>query len=228
MTVNIIVIALIVSILLTEICESYKLHYIKNYNHNTINNNIIKFQGIRNQNNNDIILSNSKNEVGFNDDIYDDLADGYDDYDDFIHSYISNFKILLLNLSKKLIVILTSIIMILLNTNMISICYAKDNNINVIPSLEKCFNAVEKELSNDGESLRRINQDIAVEDWNDLKLFTREYDAGFRGGVLKVAWKQLKGMMMIIMMLMKMMVMEMMMIMIVMIIMMISMIMIII
>ena len=30
-------------------------------------------------------------------------------------------------------------------------------------------------------------------DWEDLKLFTREYDAGFRGGVLKSAWKQLEG-----------------------------------
>jgi len=28
---------------------------------------------------------------------------------------------------------------------------------------------------------------------DDLVLFTREYDAGFRGGVLKSAWKQLEG-----------------------------------
>jgi hypothetical protein len=39
--------------------------------------------------------------------------------------------------------------------------------------------------------LTRIQQDIDGGNWEDLKLFTREYDAGFRGGVLKSAWKQL-------------------------------------
>lgn len=61
-----------------------------------------------------------------------------------------------------------------------------------LPSLEKCFNAVRKELdSTQGESLTHIKNDIDQEKWDDLKLFTREYDAGFRGGVLKTAWKQL-------------------------------------
>jgi len=61
-----------------------------------------------------------------------------------------------------------------------------------LPELEKCFNAVRKELDpKQGKSLIRINDDIETENWDDLKLFTREYDAGFRGGVLKSAWKQL-------------------------------------
>ena len=61
-----------------------------------------------------------------------------------------------------------------------------------LPSLEKCFNAVRKELdTKDGESLIHIKTDIDLDKWDDLKLFTREYDAGFRGGVLKNAWKQL-------------------------------------
>lgn len=60
-----------------------------------------------------------------------------------------------------------------------------------LPELNKCFNAVRKELSPEGESLKRINDDIDKSNWDDLKLFTREYDAGFRGGVLKSAWKQL-------------------------------------
>jgi hypothetical protein len=61
-----------------------------------------------------------------------------------------------------------------------------------LPSLEKCFNAVRKELDlKDGESLIRIKTDIDEGKWDDLKLFSREYDAGFRGGVLKSAWKQL-------------------------------------
>jgi hypothetical protein len=66
--------------------------------------------------------------------------------------------------------------------------FAKD-----LPALEKCFNAVRKELDmkNGGESLKRLEHDINEADWDDLKLFTREYDAGFRGGVLKSAWKQL-------------------------------------
>jgi hypothetical protein len=61
-----------------------------------------------------------------------------------------------------------------------------------LPSLEKCFNAVRKELDlKDGASLIRIKADIDEGKWDDLKLFSREYDAGFRGGVLKSAWKQL-------------------------------------
>ena len=61
-----------------------------------------------------------------------------------------------------------------------------------LPSLERCFNAVRKELDpKNGESLNRIKKDIDGSNWDDLKLFTREYDAGFRGGVLKSAWKQL-------------------------------------
>eukprot|EP01041_Mallomonas_annulata_P003651 gene3651-7278_t len=59
-----------------------------------------------------------------------------------------------------------------------------------LPSLEKCFNAIRKEVDG-GESLTRIKNDIDTHNWQDLILFTREYDAGFRGGVLKNAWKQL-------------------------------------
>lgn len=64
-----------------------------------------------------------------------------------------------------------------------------------LPPLEKCFDAVRKELDPGagGESLVRLRKDIDNGDWDDLKLFTREYDAGFRGGVLKKAWKQLEG-----------------------------------
>ena len=70
----------------------------------------------------------------------------------------------------------------------ISVVHAKDE----LPSLDKCFNAVRKELDPKvGESLPRIKKDIDGGNWDDLKLFTREYDAGFRGGVLKSAWKQL-------------------------------------
>lgn len=71
-----------------------------------------------------------------------------------------------------------------------TISAAKDE----LPSLERCFNAVQKELdSTEGQSLKRIAKDIADEDWEDIKAFTREYDAGFRGGVLKSAWKQFDG-----------------------------------
>ncbi|KAJ1435656.1 hypothetical protein B484DRAFT_445947 [Ochromonadaceae sp. CCMP2298] len=67
---------------------------------------------------------------------------------------------------------------------------AKDS----LPSLDKCFNAVQKELdAADGQALIRIKADIDGSNWDDLKLFSREYDAGFRGGVLKSAWKQLEG-----------------------------------
>ena len=64
-----------------------------------------------------------------------------------------------------------------------------------LPALEKCFNAVRKELDPKlgGESLTRLQKDIDTENWDDMRLFTREYDAGFRGGVLKSVWKQLEG-----------------------------------
>ena len=62
-----------------------------------------------------------------------------------------------------------------------------------LPSLERCFNAVRKELGREGESLRRLQEDIDRESYKDIILFTREYDAGFRGGVLKTAWKQMDG-----------------------------------
>lgn len=58
--------------------------------------------------------------------------------------------------------------------------------------LETCINAVKTELT-DRPSLNRIAKDIDSENWEDLKIFTREYDAGFRGSVLKSAWKQLDG-----------------------------------
>eukprot|EP00607_Mallomonas_marina_P008738 CAMPEP_0182417212 /NCGR_PEP_ID=MMETSP1167-20130531/1646_1 /TAXON_ID=2988 /ORGANISM="Mallomonas Sp, Strain CCMP3275" /LENGTH=140 /DNA_ID=CAMNT_0024590615 /DNA_START=257 /DNA_END=679 /DNA_ORIENTATION=+ len=59
-----------------------------------------------------------------------------------------------------------------------------------LPSLDKCFNAIRKELDN-GESLTRLKLDIESGKWDDIVSYTREYDAGFRGGVLKSAWKQL-------------------------------------
>jgi hypothetical protein len=117
-----------------------------------------------------------------------------------IDNITSNSKIILFNkITKQLVLLLSSIILSsITNISMISIpssiVHAKETTTTTtVPSLEKCFNAIEKELSDNGDSLRRINKDISTEDWNDLKLFTREYDAGFRGGVLKVAWKQLKG-----------------------------------
>ena len=58
--------------------------------------------------------------------------------------------------------------------------------------LSRYFEAVRKELDPvKGESLARIKKDIDKGDWDDLKLFTREYDAGFRGGILKSTWKRL-------------------------------------
>ena len=69
-----------------------------------------------------------------------------------------------------------------------TIAIAKDD----LPSLERCFAAVKRELdTTEGVSLQRLKRDIDEGDWADLKLFTREYDAGFRGGVLKKSWKQL-------------------------------------
>jgi hypothetical protein len=60
------------------------------------------------------------------------------------------------------------------------------------PSLEKCFNAVRRELSSDeGQSLKRLKEDVFSKNWADVKSFTREYDAGFRGYVLKNAWSQI-------------------------------------
>jgi hypothetical protein len=61
-----------------------------------------------------------------------------------------------------------------------------------LPPLEKCFNAIRKELDPiDGVAIQRFKKDVEVENWDDLVNYTREYDAGFRGGVLKAAWKQL-------------------------------------
>lgn len=59
-----------------------------------------------------------------------------------------------------------------------------------LPSLSRCFNAVRDELDK-GASLQRLKADIDTENWQDILTYTREYDAGFRGGVLKSAWKQL-------------------------------------
>ena len=61
-----------------------------------------------------------------------------------------------------------------------------------LPSLEKCFDAVRRELATDGESIKRLKNDIESGNWDDVKIFTREYDAGFRGYVLKSAWKQIE------------------------------------
>ena len=144
-----------------------------------------------------MILSYSKINV------IDDNSNDNDISDINIDTNNSKIIIIFKNITKQLLLFLSSIILLLItNINIIqipsSIVHAKDTTSttsSTIPSLEKCFNAIEKELSDDGDSLRRIDKDISTEDWTDLKLFTREYDAGFRGGVLKVAWKQLKGMM---------------------------------
>ena len=62
-----------------------------------------------------------------------------------------------------------------------------------LPSLQKCFDAVRKELDPiEGESLKRLSNDIQTNNWDDVKLFTREYDAGFRGYVMKSTWKQIE------------------------------------
>lgn len=77
-----------------------------------------------------------------------------------------------------------------------SICFGDHINIvqakTDLPPLDKCFNALRKEI-NEGESLLRLENDITTSNWEDIKIFTREYDAGFRGGVLKSIWKQLDG-----------------------------------
>lgn len=61
-----------------------------------------------------------------------------------------------------------------------------------LPSVDKCFEAVRIELAPNGQSLQRLRNDIDKNDWEDVKLFTREYDAGFRNGVLKNIWKQME------------------------------------
>ena len=52
-----------------------------------------------------------------------------------------------------------------------------------LPAIEKCFDAVRKEISPEGESLKRLRNDIESASWDDIVAFTREYDAGFRGGI---------------------------------------------
>ena len=58
--------------------------------------------------------------------------------------------------------------------------------------LSECFNIIRNEIKS-SESLNRLNQDITNENWKDILSFTKEYEAGFRGGILKPAWKQLSG-----------------------------------
>ena len=58
-------------------------------------------------------------------------------------------------------------------------------------TLDQCFNIVQRELTV-RKSLNRIDTDIHTENWQDLRVFTKEYD-GFRGSVLKAASKQLQG-----------------------------------
>jgi hypothetical protein len=60
--------------------------------------------------------------------------------------------------------------------------------------IERYFSTIRRELDPiQGDSLQRIRKDIETEDWKDLKLFTRQFDAGFRGTVLKGVWKKLDG-----------------------------------
>jgi hypothetical protein len=58
--------------------------------------------------------------------------------------------------------------------------------------METCIKALNIELT-ERKSLNRIQNDIKEGKWDDLKLFTREYDAGLRGGIMKSAWKQMEG-----------------------------------
>lgn len=58
--------------------------------------------------------------------------------------------------------------------------------------LETAFKTIQYELDA-RKSLGRIENDISNDNWEDLKLFTREYDAGLRGSVMKSVWKQLEG-----------------------------------
>ena len=195
MAINPMILAFIVSILCIIISESYNKLYIKNYG-NYNKGIIISLQNksIYSHRRNNMIETYSKNNV-------DDKSNDDDEVSniDIDNITSNNSKIILFNkITKQLVLLLSSIILSsITNISMISIpssiVHAKESTSTTVPSLEKCFNAIEKELSDNGDSLRRINKDISTEDWNDLKLFTREYDAGFRGGVLKVAWKQLKG-----------------------------------
>ena len=60
--------------------------------------------------------------------------------------------------------------------------------------MSKCFAAIRAELDDAGtKSLSRLETDINTENWDDIKTWSREFDAGFRGGVLKSVWKQLDG-----------------------------------
>lgn len=60
--------------------------------------------------------------------------------------------------------------------------------------IERYFKAVQDEFDPKlGKSLQRLRSDLSQQDWKDLIAFTREYDAGFRGTVLKGVWKQLEG-----------------------------------
>lgn len=189
------ILAFIVSILCIIISESYNKLYIKNYG-NYNKGIIISLQNksIYSHRRNNMIETYSKNNVDDNSNDDDEVSNI-----DIDNITSNNSKIILFNkITKQLVLLLSSIILSsITNISMISIpssiVHAKESTSTTVPSLEKCFNAIEKELSDNGDSLRRINKDISTEDWNDLKLFTREYDAGFRGGVLKVAWKQLKG-----------------------------------
>jgi len=193
MAINAMILAFIVSILCIIVSESYNKIYVKNYGN--YNKGIIlslQNKSIYSHRRDNMIENYSKNNV-------DDNSNDDDEVSNIdIDNITSNSKIILFNkITKQLVLLLSSIILSsITNISMISIpssiVHAKETT-TTVPSLEKCFNAIEKELSDNGDSLRRINKDISTEDWNDLKLFTREYDAGFRGGVLKVAWKQLKG-----------------------------------
>ena len=106
--------------------------------------------------------------------------------------YSSSQHQLKMSLNKRIAPILLGIPLLILQNTPYSIVHAEKE---APPSLEKCFNAVKKELNvndkNEGESLKRLLNDINTENWLDLKTFTREYDAGFRGYVLKSAWKQI-------------------------------------
>ena len=195
MAINPMILAFIVSILCIIISESYNKLYIKNYG-NYNKGIIISLQNksMYSHRRNNMIETYSKNNVDDNSNDDDEVSNI-----DIDNITSNNSKIILFNkITKQLVLLLSSIILSsITNISMISIpssiVHAKESTSTTVPSLEKCFNAIEKELSDNGDSLRRINKDISTEDWNDLKLFTREYDAGFRGGVLKVAWKQLKG-----------------------------------
>ena len=190
MEVQVILAVILLLSIFTTVCDAFKFNIFSLHSSSAQINSIL-FNKFRDAHKSMIVHESSNDGNG-----YDDFFDG----NLYASKHYSKFSFT--KLSRSLFITTTTIISFLIINiysgsqlfSSLPVANAKDE----LPSLEKCFNAIQKELNSDGESLRRIDNDIITEDWNDLKLFTREYDAGFRGGVLKVAWKQLKGMVAVI------------------------------